>query len=188
MKQTPPVDKPPNVNRLRVFAQIAWIGCLLQFVLIIATTRSVAIWQNRALTHMLMAANGGIAYEFPAALIGPRTDGRPREPWFRGLAYAAGSSSGWWSFVADYSYTSGGYISGPFVWLPGIDGSYRSGWTIAVLPLWIPLAISTCFAIRLTRRYRRSILRYCRGCSYDLTGNTSGVCPECGSPIRTGIE
>lgn len=23
----------------------------------------------------------------------------------------------------------------------------------------------------------------CRGCRYDLTGNTSGVCPECGQPI-----
>lgn len=23
----------------------------------------------------------------------------------------------------------------------------------------------------------------CRRCRYDLTGNTSGVCPECGTPI-----
>ena len=23
----------------------------------------------------------------------------------------------------------------------------------------------------------------CHVCSYDLTGNTSGVCPECGSPV-----
>lgn len=25
---------------------------------------------------------------------------------------------------------------------------------------------------------------YCKTCSYNLTGNTSGVCPECGTPIR----
>lgn len=25
--------------------------------------------------------------------------------------------------------------------------------------------------------------RYCRDCGYDLTGNTSGVCPECGARI-----
>lgn len=25
----------------------------------------------------------------------------------------------------------------------------------------------------------------CRGCGYDLTGNTSGVCPECGRPVET---
>ncbi len=23
----------------------------------------------------------------------------------------------------------------------------------------------------------------CRGCGYDLTGNVSGVCPECGTPV-----
>jgi len=23
----------------------------------------------------------------------------------------------------------------------------------------------------------------CRGCGYNLTGNTSGVCPECGTPL-----
>ncbi len=25
----------------------------------------------------------------------------------------------------------------------------------------------------------------CRSCGYDLTGNVSGVCPECGTPIQT---
>lgn len=25
----------------------------------------------------------------------------------------------------------------------------------------------------------------CKGCGYDLTGNTSGICPECGRPIPT---
>jgi hypothetical protein len=25
---------------------------------------------------------------------------------------------------------------------------------------------------------------YCRECGYDLTGNVSGVCPECGTPIH----
>lgn len=28
---------------------------------------------------------------------------------------------------------------------------------------------------------------FCRKCDYDLTGNVSGVCPECGSPIRRRI-
>src|SRR4051794_21950994 len=30
---------------------------------------------------------------------------------------------------------------------------------------------------------RRELPGRCRGCGYDLTGNTSGVCPECGAPV-----
>jgi hypothetical protein len=36
-------------------------------------------------------------------------------------------------------------------------------------------------AIRIRRR-RRSPFACCTTCSYNLTGNTSGVCPECGTP------
>lgn len=27
----------------------------------------------------------------------------------------------------------------------------------------------------------------CSRCGYDLTGNVSGVCPECGTPIATAV-
>lgn len=30
----------------------------------------------------------------------------------------------------------------------------------------------------------KSLARFCRGCGYNLRGNTSGVCPECGAPVR----
>jgi len=26
--------------------------------------------------------------------------------------------------------------------------------------------------------------RYCRACEYDLHGNTTGICPECGNAIE----
>ena len=35
----------------------------------------------------------------------------------------------------------------------------------------------------LEKRRRAGLLGICGTCSYDLTGNTSGVCPECGKPI-----
>jgi hypothetical protein len=37
----------------------------------------------------------------------------------------------------------------------------------------------------LRRCYRRK-RGLCERCAYDLTGNTSGVCPECGTPTRVG--
>jgi len=33
------------------------------------------------------------------------------------------------------------------------------------------------------RRWRRRCRGECERCGYNLTGNTTGVCPECGTPI-----
>ncbi|HUU97923.1 MAG TPA: hypothetical protein VM487_19475 [Phycisphaerae bacterium] len=56
--------------------------------------------------------------------------------------------------------------------------------TSVVLPLWIPvvaLAIPTTF---LWWRDRRVAIAHCQSCGYDLTGNVSGVCPECGMRVE----
>lgn len=47
-----------------------------------------------------------------------------------------------------------------------------------VLPIWWGVS-----AGRAYRRRRRGEIGRCRRCDYDLTGNTSGVCPECGSRV-----
>jgi hypothetical protein len=53
---------------------------------------------------------------------------------------------------------------------------------ILALPLTLILAWYT-------RKWRRQLYRArtdrCLNCGYALTGNTSGRCPECGTPIRT---
>ena len=41
------------------------------------------------------------------------------------------------------------------------------------------------FCWRYSRTYRRE-RGLCERCAYDLTGNISGVCPECGTSIRVG--
>jgi len=38
------------------------------------------------------------------------------------------------------------------------------------------------------QRMRRAGQRQCISCGYDLTGNTSGVCPECGTPLPDESE
>jgi hypothetical protein len=56
----------------------------------------------------------------------------------------------------------------------------------AAAPLWL-LAAALAFlpAIRLLLRLRRKPggAGLCRACNYDLTGNVSGVCPECGTAV-----
>jgi hypothetical protein len=63
----------------------------------------------------------------------------------------------------------------PTVWIVGLPA-----WVFA-LPGFVCLLIPA----RAARKHRQRLkwLRYCRGCAYDLTGNTSGSCPECGLPL-----
>ena len=61
--------------------------------------------------------------------------------------------------------------------------------TVVAIPLWAPAAlllISLALAIaRRTHRQRRRLRTgLCIQCGYNLTGNESGICPECGRPTR----
>lgn len=51
------------------------------------------------------------------------------------------------------------------------------------VPFWLVLAVCLLPTIWLWRRDRRIEPGYC-GCGYNLTGNVSGVCPECGTAAR----
>ena len=54
-----------------------------------------------------------------------------------------------------------------------------------VIPLWMAFVPLTAVTIVLFRKERiRRLVGHCRKCSYNLTGNTSGVCPECGTSIE----
>ena len=57
----------------------------------------------------------------------------------------------------------------------------------ATMPLWIPpFASCAALALMYRRRSRRKLLGHCAACGYDLTGNVSGICSECGRPIEWG--
>lgn len=64
---------------------------------------------------------------------------------------------------------------------------YGREYHLIVIPLWtitLLLAVYPSMVLLwiLIRRLRRG---HCPHCSYNLTGNVSGVCPECGTAIRT---
>lgn len=52
------------------------------------------------------------------------------------------------------------------------------------LPLWIPCILFGMPALFLFHVMRQLPDRYCHKCLYDLTGNQSGTCSECGAMIR----
>ena len=69
--------------------------------------------------------------------------------------------------------------TGSMVWQPDA-AQYFGSWTVT-MPLWIPfllLVVPTGILFWLDRG--RMPAHCCQGCGYDLTGNTSGACPECG--------
>jgi len=67
------------------------------------------------------------------------------------------------------------------------DSSFRTE-SIRV-PTWMFVAVFSLLPLwRESRRYakrRRSRANLCVECGYNLTGNTSGICPECGMKIST---
>ena len=56
------------------------------------------------------------------------------------------------------------------------------GWLVLVAILAYPM---TALARGPVRRWRRRRKGRCLRCGYDLTGNVSGACPECGTEIKT---
>ena len=60
---------------------------------------------------------------------------------------------------------------------------------VAVTPLWSLTALfatypTIAFFRGPVRRWRRRRNGWCVDCGYDLTGNVSGICPECGTRIQ----
>jgi hypothetical protein len=82
----------------------------------------------------------------------------------------------------DGCWTYFGFFGWKTLWWPRLSGS---GFT---LPLWIPPLLLIAIAIRpflrFIERKRWHSQSRCMTCGYNLTGNVSGVCPECGEKIQ----
>ena len=68
-------------------------------------------------------------------------------------------------------------------WFYYSPGSASRSTSIFVVPLWIPFVLLLFASMWFHRQACCLPAGYCQKCSYDLTGNTSGVCPECGPKL-----
>ena len=103
--------------------------------------------------------------------------GRRHGGWIRILiAYYATLSGSWFVFFVDEKASGEAAIAGwPFGLVPGAGVLLGLAFALAGVRLWI--------AGR-TDRHRQVLVCRCRRCRYDLTGNASGICPECATSCR----
>jgi hypothetical protein len=73
--------------------------------------------------------------------------------------------------------------------VPKKSGSIFPG-SVIELPLWLPFVVVAIPTVFLFWRDRRRLYPpgHCQTCGYNLTGNVSGVCPECGEPCKRQSE
>ena len=74
-------------------------------------------------------------------------------------------------------------VASPLLYLTSLHHPSLPDWPLPAIVtiVWIAFALTVAHKMGFTRRYRRH--GYCPFCNYDLFGNTSGVCPECGANI-----
>ncbi len=119
---------------------------------------------------------------------------------FVSLKFSVGVSYGGCSGAAGYGcifLTAGGNpapfmyrtrdLVRPEMWTKQPVFSTRWNRYSLIMPIWIPLlaaAIVTVWLWRSDRKFKSG----CVECGYDLTGNISGVCPECGMAIEPEVQ
>ncbi len=164
-----PRERIVTVNRLTL-----WLGCGLAALCVLAYATELVGGPHVVAVdrlHMVVGVWGG------SAVLSVFTPASEDE----GQMYA-----GWLSEVMGQPAT---YLLLPRSYRPPevtlVSG--RGGRLFAV-PFWMLGAIGAAMAgapyTRGRRRYRRDC---CAGCGYDLTGNVSGRCPECGLPIQRAL-
>jgi len=198
-------------RRKRVKRGLRWlllVACLPLLPTWLVSLRWTWFWSNatdREITLIDATLTSDFFHSGPPALIAQRLHGRTLpdmmvNPWWYEMRDRFLSRRFWfptfrqvWLYAA--SLDSAGRIA-LWTWLPpqtdwssrpGIDGAFRCMryqiplWPLALpaLPaLWV-LSRDIVTACRTARRRRRGL---CLHCGYNLTGNVSGRCPECGTP------
>ena len=129
-------------------------------------------WEPRRDVYTLFAERGEVCFRQVRDTFGTL------DPW-RHEAVPLGP--GWRQYVPPYSDE---HRAGGFWWETGLAPGRGQRYVALVVPCWSLAAASlapVAWAVRVhLRRRRRARSGQCRACGYNLTGNVSGVCPECG--------
>ena len=85
----------------------------------------------------------------------------------------------WSCLRLEYWKTVKGPNTGFYLWIPLYPFFLMS----AILPVWWFIRFPGCWFVRNFQLRRPFPAGCCHRCGYNLTGNVSGICPECGTPV-----
>ena len=156
------MDRPKRPHLRRILKWTGLIGCVL-IVVVWGVNLRWALWRCEA--DWALGLYGGDA-----------------SVWWGDSQMSAYSAGQWVVEVASPSKVRYGFR------YPRAYSSQSPYPNVVTLPFWLPLLILAVPTAILWRRDRRRIPPgHCGKCGYDLTGNESGVCPECGTGIARAI-
>ncbi len=143
-----------------------WKGLLLLNVLILA----IISFSFFRITAWMSPRSGYYVYVEHGMVCGNRNLGLKRPPAIPFGSFELFQSGVYepWRFLPD-------------VWL---DGPLAPGFKFPIHIVVGAIAIILIYSgVRIARAARRGVMGLCRTCQYDLRGNVSGVCPECGRQV-----
>ncbi len=150
---------------------------LIILLLVVFTMTSGASWAYgfaQGYSNLVSFRLGGYRYDFNTTVDSARFD-RFEADWIGDCVLPVQNS------FAGFQFTN-------TLWGDG-NGPVRSIGKCLEIPHWFFTGLPASFAwiavVRFsrTRRQLRFERNHCISCGYDLTGNTSGKCPECGQPV-----
>jgi hypothetical protein len=111
------------------------------------------------------------------------------QPFFDGIIGVSSASGPQPRWPHEHSLRFPGFHFGHFTW----PGEWPGGtmWTFAIwlgYPMVIAAILPAMWLVLAGRNRWWSARNRCTACGYNLTGNTSGICPECGTPVVRGSE
>ncbi len=162
-------------RRSRVRWVLKWAGTVACGLILVAIVASL-VW----LRIVLFNDDGGGISLFPLELF---------VSWVDTSSLASSS----WFFAYAWSYSDWGDWRDQLSQCPWVPTFERDAQGVAYLsmPLWLPFVLLAIPSALLWWADRRRIRPGgCSNCGYDLTGNVSGRCPECGAAAeaKTGAS
>lgn len=143
---------------------LKWAGLFVSvFIAIVWTLTLTRILHHTTQTRLGVSPRTGRTIAFGRVF--SLAHGSVSYRWDQGIS----RERGWWTLRTRFQPR----------WLPVVQPG------LIVLPLWIPFVFIAVPTAYLWWRDRRIPAHCCQECGYNLTGNVSGICPECGKPLAS---